>query len=208
MPARVLRTDLDRLPVSAQDYRGLALMGGAMSANNDLPWVAQVLDLIRDAVARDIPVLGHCLGGQLMSRALGGAVSRNPVKEIGWWEVAVADNAEANYWFGGDIRRFTTFQWHGETFTLPPGATGLLSSPYCNNQAFAFGKHLGLQCHIEMNTELVHSWCESGEREIAESGGPAVQSTAEIRRALDARLAALHAVADRLYSRWTAGLSN
>ena len=178
-----------------------------MSANDELPWIPPMLDLIRGAVASDVPVLGHCLGGQLIAKALGGAVSRNPVKEIGWGEVTVAENAEAAAWFGADLRRFTAFQWHGETFSLPAGATALLSSRYCANQAFALGKHLGLQCHVEMNADLVHSWCASGVQEIAESGGPAVQSVAEICRNLDLRLAALQAVAERLYSRWVAGLA-
>ncbi len=206
MPWRLLQSDVDALPKTARDFSGLVLMGGAMSANDDLPWIPRLLDLIRNAVESDVPVLGHCLGGQLMSRALGGAVTRNPVKEIGWCEVAVADNAEAAAWFGADLKRFTTFEWHGDTFTVPNGATALLSSPYCTNQAFALGKHLAMQCHIEMDNGLVQSWCESGEQEIAESGGPAVQSTAEIRRDLESRLAKLQAVADRLYKRWTAGL--
>ncbi len=178
-----------------------------MSANDDLPWIPRLLGLIREAVAADIPVIGHCLGGQLMSRALGGAVTRNPVKEIGWCEVIVAGNAEAASWFGTDLQRFAAFQWHGDTFSLPPGATALLASRYCAEQAFALGKHLALQCHVEMDAGLVQSWCESGEREIAESAGPAVQTTAEIRRDLGPRLAALGAVADRLYARWAAGLA-
>lgn len=207
LPWLVVRTDLHAIPQKAGEYAGLVIMGGAMSANDELPWIPPLLDLVRDAVAADIPVLGHCLGGQLMSRVLGGVVSRNPVKEIGWWDVKVADNPEAARWFGEDLKHFTTFQWHGETFSLPPGASPLLSSPYCGNQAFTIGKHLGMQCHVEMDAEMVQSWCESGVEEIAQSGGPAVQSTAEIRRNLDVRLAALNVVADRLYTRWIAGIA-
>ena len=206
LPWRIIRTDVDKLPATTRDFSGIAVMGGPMSANDELPWIPCVLDTIREAMAADIPVIGHCLGGQLMSRALGGTVSRNPVKEIGWGDVAVADNAEAGRWFGDGLRGFTTFQWHGDTFSIPPGATAVLSSPHCANQAFVVGRHLGLQCHVEMNRAMVESWCASGAREISESAGPAVQSAEEIRRDLDQRLARLHDIADRLYARWAAGL--
>jgi GMP synthase-like glutamine amidotransferase len=205
LPWRSLRAGVDAVPRDTREFSGMALMGGPMSAYDDLPWIPPVLNLIRDAVNAGVPLLGHCLGGQLMSMALGGMVSRNPVKEIGWHEVTVADTAEAAHWFG-DVKRFTTFEWHGDTFTLPAGATGLLSSPYCANQAFCIGKHLGMQCHVEMDEELVQSWCETGEKEIAVSNSPAVQSTAEIRSSLEARLGALNIIADRLYARWIEGL--
>lgn len=207
LPWQIIRSNLDPIPDTAIGYGGVAIMGGPMSVNDDLPWMPRVFALIRDAMERDIPVIGHCLGGQLMSRALGGNVTRNPVKEIGWAEVIVADNAEAKHWFGEDLARFTTFQWHGDTFTVPRGATAVLSSMHCANQAFVIGKHLGLQCHVEMNVDLVETWCDTGEQEIAQSAGPAVQSSAEIRRDLNTRLAHLNAVADRLYARWTGGLA-
>ena len=119
-------------------------------------------------VAADVPVLGHCLGGQLLSKALGGTVGRNPVKEIGWGEVSVADNAVARDWFGG-VASFDVFHWHGETFSIPPGGTRVLSSEHCANQAFASGRHLGLQCHVEMTEDLIRSWCKGGAKEIESS---------------------------------------
>lgn len=195
----------DAVPESADPYSGLVFMGGPMSVNDDLPWIPGALALIRDAVARDIPVLGHCLGGQLISKALGAAVSRNPVKEIGWGEVAVADNEIARAWFG-ETRFFDAFHWHGETFSLPQGAWHLLSSPYCANQAYAIGKHLALQCHIEMTAAMIASWCVVGADEIA-AGGYAVQSAAEMQRLMADELPCLHQVAARLYTKWIAGLS-
>jgi GMP synthase-like glutamine amidotransferase len=206
LPWRLIRSDDDALPGSAREFSGLVFMGGPMSVNDALPWIPRLLDLIRDAITADIPVLGHCLGGQLLSKALGGAVSRNPVTEIGWSDVEVADNAVARQWFGPELRRFSAFQWHGETFTIPDAATLVLSGRHCANQAFAVGKHLGLQCHVEMDRVLVDSWCATLEQEIAESNGPAVQTVMEIQRDLAARLNELHAVADRVYDRWTAGL--
>lgn len=194
------------VPQDASAYSGLVFMGGPMSVNDDLPWIAPVESLIRDALARDIPLLGHCLGGQLISKALGAVVSRNPVKEIGWGVVTVTDNPVAHDWFGGN-RNFTAFHWHGETFSLPQGATHLLSSAHCANQAYAIGKHLALQCHVEMTEEMISSWCDSGAHEIASSASPAVQSAAEIKLRVNDELPHLNSVAARLYGCWINNLS-
>ncbi|HEY0665381.1 MAG TPA: type 1 glutamine amidotransferase [Gallionella sp.] len=197
----------DAVPNDASLFAGLVFMGGPMSVNDNLSWIAQSEALIRDACARDIPLLGHCLGGQLMSRALGGEVSRNPVKEIGWGEVEVADNQTARAWFG-EQQRFHVFHWHGETFTLPQGATHLLSSSHCANQAWALGKHLALQCHVEMTGAMISAWCDVGADELtASSDSPAVQTAGEMQRQMPVRLPGLQAVAERLYARWITGLS-
>jgi len=181
-------------------------MGGPMSVNDDLPWIPEVEALIGDAVAKDVPLLGHCLGGQLISKALGAVVSRNPVKEIGWGEVRVSDNDIARSWFG-DVRSFVAFHWHGETFALPQGATRLLSSAYCANQAYAIGKHLALQCHVEMTAEMIAVWCAAGADEIAASSSPAVQSASEMQLQMNGKLPRLNSVAAQLYGRWIKGLS-
>ena len=197
----------ERVPRDARKYSGLAFMGGPMSVNDDLPWIAPALELARDAVRKDVPLLGHCLGGQLISKALGGKVSAAPVKEIGWGEVRVADNEVAREWLG-ELQAFLSFHWHGESFTLPPGATRVMENPHCANQGFALGRHFGMQCHVEMTEELVTSWLASGADEIAASRkSPAVQAPDEIRRELEPRLAALHEVANRIYDRWIEGLS-
>ncbi len=178
-----------------------------MSVNDELPWIAPALQLIREAVRKDVPVIGHCLGGQLMSKAFGGAVRRNPYKEIGWGEVRVADNGVAREWLG-ELQAFETFQWHGETFSIPPGATRVLENAHCENQAFVLGKHLGLQCHVEMTEELIRLWVRGGADEMrAAARSPAVQSPEEITSDLESRLARLHEVANRLYDKWTESLS-
>ncbi len=140
-----------------------------------------------------------------MSRALGGTVAMNPQKEIGWGRVDIADSEQARAWFG-DIRGFLSFHWHGETFSIPPGAARIASSAHCGNQAFALGKHLGMQCHVEMTPEMIRSWCESGKGELERSACATVQSAKEIESHLPARLAGLNAVAARLYARWIGGL--
>ncbi len=201
---------LDEGRAVARDVRafsGITLMGGPMSVNDELPWIGRMLELVREAVRKDVPALGHCLGGQLMAKALGGEVTRAPVKEIGWGEVRVADNGVAREWFGAQAV-FESFHWHGETFSIPPGGTRVLGNAHCANQAFALGKHLGLQCHVEMTEELVRSWCAGGAGEIeAAKASPGVQSPAKIEKNLGERVAALHKVADRIYDRWTEGLS-
>jgi GMP synthase-like glutamine amidotransferase len=208
IPWKLLELDQGRaVPKDARRFCGLAFMGGPMSVNDDLPWVAPALELVRDAMRKDVPVLGHCLGGQLMAKACGGAVRASPVKEIGWGEVRVAANGVAREWLGS-LPSFEAFHWHGETFSIPPGATRVLESAHCANQAFALGKHFGMQCHVEMTEQMVGDWLQGGAREIEESrASPGVQKPERIREDLAARVTALHAVADRLYDRWIEGLS-
>lgn len=198
----------DSVPGDINGYSGLVLMGGPMSANDDLPWIPAVLDLIRQAVGADVPVLGHCLGGQLMSKALGGTVGPNPVKEIGWGGVSKVGHNPAPDWLGELPSSFEVFQWHGETFSIPDGAERLLESPFCANQAFLLNNlHLGLQCHIEMTAAMIKAWCETGAGEIAEAtDSPAVQQPPAMEENLAARLEDLHRIADALYGKWARGL--
>lgn len=206
LPWRLIAIDAgDPVPEAPHAYAGLVFMGGPMSVNDDLPWIPPALSLIRQAVKEDIPVLGHCLGGQLMAKALGARITRNPVKEIGWGRVERADNDAARTWLP-DQEAFEAFHWHGETFSIPPAATPILSSAHCPHQAFVLGPHLGMQCHVEMTEAMIREWCAVGAEEIAESRSPAVQ-TPEQMQALNAEcLPRLHAVAETLYTRWSAGL--
>lgn len=194
-------------PLSPDDFAGLVFMGGPMSVNDDLKWIAPTLELIRQAVAADIPVLGHCLGGQLIAKALGGVIGPNPVKEIGWGEARTLDTPEARRWFG-DTRDFQAFHWHGETFSIPPGATRILQSAHCDNQAYALGKHLGMQCHVEMTRGMIEQWCELGAEEIDTARtSPGVQTPARILAQTDALLPPLHRIAESLYTRWLEGVT-
>jgi GMP synthase-like glutamine amidotransferase len=183
-------------------------MGGPMSVNDDLPWIPPLLSLIREAMATGKPVIGHCLGGQLMSKALDAAVTANPVKEIGWGDVRITDPDLARTWLGGNTRPQLAFHWHGETFSLPPGAVRLLDSAYCANQAWVLDeRHIAMQCHVEMTPELVARWCDHGAAEIAASDSPAVQPPEVILAEIQERTTSLHTLADKIYSRWIQGLS-
>lgn len=142
------------------DYAGLILMGGPMSANDSLPHLQREMDWIAAAAARGQPVLGICLGAQLIAKALGGRVYRNAVKEIGWFDVEFTPHAARDPLFAGAGPRAKVFHWHGETFDLPPGATHLAWSAACRYQAFRVGRHVyGLQFHLEVTPEMIADWC-------------------------------------------------
>ena len=206
VPWRVVRVDEgEPIPSTPGESSGFTFMGGPMSVNDDLPWIAPTLGLIRAAVDAGVPVLGHCLGGQLIAKALGGVVTRNPVKEIGWGRVDVLGTGAEWFGTGGS---FTSFHWHGETFSIPSGATRILSSPHCGNQAFALGPHLAMQCHVEMTPELIRAWCRDWEKEVESLARrqPSVQTPAEMTEAIEEKTKMLNSVADRVYDRWLRGI--
>ncbi len=196
-------------PDRLDGHGGLAILGGAMSANDPLPSLRQAERLIRQAVASGVPVLGHCLGGQLMSRALGGRVQASPAPEIGWLDVELLPTPTARSWFG-DARQATVCQWHFEAFDLPAGAERLATSAACPNQAFALGPHLGLQFHVEVDADKAERWS----REVSASWEQAcrqhpstVQDGTQFRAGTHRHLARQQAMADRLYARWLAGVA-
>ena len=197
------------VPDSAGQAAGLGFMGGPMSANDELAWTQPVLALMREAQRQAVPMIGHCLGGQLMARALGGSVSKSPVKEIGWVPLTVEKNAAAAAWLGDGLEAFTSFQWHEDAFAIPPAATRILTGAHVANQGYVVDdRHLGMQCHVEMTVEMIETWLATGGRDIAASLGrsPAVQDAATIRAPMERNLAGLTAVANRLYRRWARSL--
>lgn len=132
----------------------LVVMGGPMSVNDEdeFPWLVQEKKFIREAINGGKPVLGICLGAQLIANAMGARVYRNSVKEIGWFPVqGVETNSPASFSFPPST---VVFHWHGETFDLPEGATLLARSEGCENQAFQIGTSaIGLQFHLETTPE-------------------------------------------------------
>ena len=206
LPHTLIRVDQgDAMPQTARDYSGLIFMGGPMSVNDPLPWIPKALTLIREAQAAGQPVLGHCLGGQLISKALGGVVGPNPMMEIGWGLVERVPGEAGRQWLAGLPERFEVFHWHGETFTLPRGASPLLTGPFCRHQGFVIGRTLALQCHIEMTATMIDRWAGSpaGRALVA---SPSVQTPDTMRDGAIRKLAALHKVADVLYARWLAAV--
>lgn len=218
LPYRRIRVDRgEPVPRDAAAFSGVCMMGGAMSVNDPLAWIDDACALIRDADATRVPVIGHCLGGQLLAKALGAPVTRNAAKELGWHRLTVTDQAIARDWLGQEAPDASEwFQWHGDTFALPPGARNFLSSALCERQAFVVERdgyaHLGMQFHCEMTPALVVEWVgDDGAAEIAAerraTGGPGVQSPQQIIEDVGRRTDQLNRLASRLYARWARGLA-
>ena len=215
IPWALIRVDLDEpLPASIDSYAALGLMGGEMSVNDPLPWIPLVCELIREADRLNRPVIGHCLGGQLMAKAFGAQVKQHVRKELGWSTLNVMDPAQASYWLGQGVAQLPTFQWHGDTFDIPAQAIPLLTNDACANQAYVVDrgavKHLGMQCHMEMTPELVRSWTELWSDEIRSARAvddSAVQTEAEILADLEEKCASMQTHTLKLYDAWARGLS-
>jgi GMP synthase-like glutamine amidotransferase len=173
-------------------------MGGPMSANDEqtLPWLRPEKAFIRDAVKRGTPVLGVCLGAQLVASALGGRVYPGPQKEIGWFEIEAVGHDEQSFGFPDRCR---VFHWHGETFDLPQGAVHLARSAACENQAFQVGRHaLGLQFHLETTPESAIALIENCRHELAP--GPTIQSESHLRQVPPASYAEINRLMDEVLS--------
>ena len=154
--------DLHREGVSDPDiaaYGGLIFLGGPMSANDPLPYLGRERNLIARAVERGQPLLGICLGSQLIARSLGADVHRNSEKEIGWFDLQFTAAAADDALFGGIRGLEKVFHWHGDTWELPPGAERLAWSQACRNQAFRAGRNIyGLQFHLEVTPAMIADW--------------------------------------------------
>jgi len=194
----------DAFPVGLSHHGALAVLGGEMSANDPLPSLRDAEKLIREAFALGVPVIGHCLGGQLMARALGMRVVDSPAPEVGWQRIEVAPDPLGEAWFGAPGPR-TVFQWHYETFEVPPGATRLAGSDACPNQAFGLGPHLAMQFHVEVDAEKVGRWSlDDDDRRYrgARARHRSVDSGDAMRAGIAEHLPAHQALADRIYRRW------
>ena len=138
----------------------MILLGGPMSVNDEksYPWLVTEKQFIKDALSLNIPILGLCLGGQLIANALGAAVTLNKETEIGWHTVS---NSTANKKLFQFPEQMPIFNWHGETFALPKDAELLIKSQACQNQGFQYGdKVIGLQCHPEVTSEIIQYWID------------------------------------------------
>ena len=196
------------LPASTVDMSGLVIMGGSMSVNDDEDWIMQETRLIRQAIDNNLPVLGHCLGGQFIARALNARVRSNPVKEIGWLPVHATDTKPEPGWLSLFTNAQMVFHWHGETFALPTGANRILTSEHCENQAFLYKDNVyAFQCHIEMTCDMVDEWCRLYANEIGEPSDT-VQSHAQIMSACQAHIDNLHQLSNNIYAEWIGKLVN
>jgi GMP synthase (glutamine-hydrolysing) len=159
----------DPLPRAAEEYALILLMGGPMSVNEEerFPFLKQETAFIRKRLKLGKPVLGICLGAQLMAKALGARVYPGPYKEIGWYFLNLTPAGKADPLFAALDPCFLVFQWHGETFDLPEGATCLAGNQDFPHQAFRFGDlSYGLQFHFEVTEEMIKTWVKQWAGEI------------------------------------------
>ncbi|MFB5627900.1 MAG: type 1 glutamine amidotransferase [Nitrosarchaeum sp.] len=152
----------EKLP--EKKYSLVVILGAPESANDDLPYLQAEQKLIKKTVSDDIPLLGICLGSQLIAKTFGGKVYRGPKKEIGFYHDLKIDGDSKL--FSGFSNPFTVFHWHGDTFDLPQGATRLAHSENYPNQAFQIKSAVGLQFHLEVNEEMINFWLDKTQEKL------------------------------------------
>jgi GMP synthase (glutamine-hydrolysing) len=208
VPYEVVNSEAGQaFPARIGGYRALAVLGGEMSANDPLPSLRQAERLIREAVDTDVPVLGHCLGGQLMARALGARVIESPAPEIGWHDIHIRPGAQGQAWFGAQAQALV-FQWHYDAFELPRGAHLLAESDACPQQAFALGPHLAMQFHVELDEPKLSAWAGAHDlRFVTARHWATVQSAEAMLDQAAQRVRQQQRLADRLYARWLPDIS-
>jgi len=142
----------------------VVILGAPESANDDFPYLIEEQQLIKNSVNDDIPVLGICLGSQLIAKTFGAKIYSGPKKEIGFYnDLKISSDST---FFSGFQNPFTVFHWHGDTFDLPQGALRLASSEHYLNQAFQYKSAIGLQFHLEVNEEMVNLWLDNTKEKL------------------------------------------
>jgi GMP synthase-like glutamine amidotransferase len=155
----------EKIPKS--DYSAVIILGAPESANDDLPYLKDEMKLIRESVDKEIPVLGICLGSQLIAKAFGAKVYQGKKKEIGIYHDIEFDNQSKSSLFSGIKSPATVFHWHGDTFDLPQNAVRLAHSTDYQNQAFQIGSAVGVQFHLEVDEDTIRLWLEKSKDELS-----------------------------------------
>lgn len=188
-------------PPAPENFDALIVMGGPMGVydEGEYPWLAEEKAHIKAAIAADKPVLGICLGAQLIACVLGAEVTRNPVREIGWFPLTLQTPAHQSPLGDALTDSLAVFHWHGDTFALPPGARWLASSEACAHQAFSVGnKVFGFQFHLETTAASARALIHACADEL--DGSPYVQNAEEILREPQ-RFLALNAAMSRVLAK-------
>jgi GMP synthase (glutamine-hydrolysing) len=202
---RIRYVNFHRAPWSRPDmrrYHGLVVLGGPMNVDevDRHPHLVTEIDVIRAALGLERPVLGVCLGAQLLAAALGADVRPNAVAEIGWYPLELTAEAAGDPVFSQLADRQPVFQWHAYTFDVPPGAVHLASTASCPNQAFRHGHNAyGLQFHLEADHRLIHRWINDSQTrlELMRLGG--VERVRRIEADTSLHLAAAQVAAERAF---------
>ena len=205
---RVLAGESPRVPL--HELGGLVFLGGWMSVHDPIAWIGEELELIRRADAAGIPMVGHCLGSQLLAFALGGSVQTMAHAEIGWRPLSTGtDEISAEWWGNWATSQLSAFQWHRDTFVPPEGARHIARSIDCRNQGFVVaGRHLLLQPHLEVTPDVVRLSVERNGAQLRNeihAGNPAASSFDDAMAELDTRTRASTGALRALYTRWVQG---
>ncbi len=151
----------DLLPSDLSDIKAVISLGGPMNVYEEdkLPFLKDEDRLLKEALRNEIPFLGVCLGAQLLAKASGAKVFKAKIKEIGWYEVNLTEEGRKDPLFCGLPEELKVFQWHEDTFDIPPEGALLAGSRACSNQAFRVGENAyGLQFHLEVTVDMIESW--------------------------------------------------
>ena len=159
----------DSIPQEVDNYAAIVILGGYMSVYQNLPFLEEQQKLIRNANHHQVPLLGICLGSQLIAQALGGRVYKGQRKEIGWFEVKVNNEGRNDIFKGITNERIKVFQWHGDTYELPKSAI-LLASSNLYPQAFKVGTSIGILFHLEVTHEIIRNWTSNYGLEMTKVG--------------------------------------
>lgn len=193
--------DGQSVPQDLDSVAALVIMGGPGNVNEPTDWMTQEVELIKQAYRNDTPVLGVCLGAQLMSKALGGEVWQGDAVEVGWHEVQVLAAARKHPSFKSLPERFLVFQWHAHVFSPPPGAVPLAVSQCTDCQAYVYGKNLAMQFHLEMTEAIVRDLIQQYGSDL-QGDSNCVQSSAEILDNIDTKVSQVNAMADAILTPW------
>lgn len=186
-------------------YEALIILGGPMNSDqiDTYPNLITEVEIIREAVEQDMSILGICLGAQLLAKALGGSVSRNETREIGWYDVEMSEAGLADPVLSTFAPRQEVFQWHEDGISLPPGIDVLAGSPASPVQAFRHGEHAyGFQFHLEVNAPLIERWLTvpAHLESLREEAGTVDPD--DIRRKAETSIGPLEELSRATFSRW------
>jgi GMP synthase-like glutamine amidotransferase len=180
---------------------GLVFLGGAGDVNQPTEWMQKEIEIIKLADVMEIPILGICLGAQLMSKAFGGDVWLSPQMEVGWHEVQLLPSQQKHPWLKNIDERFMAFHWHAHEFSPPAGAISIAGSTCTECQGFIYKRHLAIQFHLEMTEVIILELLERYADDLDDPSN-CVQQIEEIKQDLSTRCKQAFSIADVLFKRW------